>query len=197
MLHWLHLTKNVGNTHSRSLVLPWGASPGPLQLQTPWVSGTYQIHLSATTELLCITLQYAVSNESWGSLTNSQYVVFLIAFGPIITSRSNVICLPNINSKGACLIKKWTLLWLWPVLCSTSASRSSSVLPFPLVSPFWTSLEVHLPPYLIYLLPAHIHHSAWILWLELIWSYPSKHWNSYVIFTNVGIVPLSLYTLEF
>ena len=118
---------------------------------------------------------YAVSNESWGSLTNSQYVVFLIAFGPIITSKSNVICLPNINSKCVCLIKEWTLLWLWPVLCSTSASRSSSVLPFPLVSPFWTSLEVHLPPYLIYLLPAHIHHRVWILWLEFIWSYPSKH----------------------
>ena len=118
---------------------------------------------------------YAVSNESWGSLTNSQHVVFLIAFGPIITSKSNVICLPNINSKCVCLIKEWTLLWLWPVLCSTSASRSSSVLPFPLVSPFWKSLEVHLPPYLIYLLPAHIHHRVWILWLEFIWSYPSKH----------------------
>ena len=43
------------------------ASPGPLQLETPWVSGTYQIHLPADAELvnrLCLTSLYAVSTIS-------------------------------------------------------------------------------------------------------------------------------------
>ena len=66
---------DAGSTHSGSLVLPWGTSPGPLQLETPWVSGTYQIHLSADAELLnrlCLTSLYAVSTISWRSLTNSE-----------------------------------------------------------------------------------------------------------------------------
>lgn len=64
---------DTSKTHSRSLVLPWGPSPGPIQLKTPWVSGTYEIHLSGDAELLCrlfLTSQYSGSNLPRRSLTN-------------------------------------------------------------------------------------------------------------------------------